>query len=70
MTGDRIQINGCQGLGGEGIGSGCLMGIVFPFRDDENVLELGSDNAYQLVNNKHIPIVDTGMEAEHRRKRE
>lgn len=43
MTGDRIQINGCQGLGGEGIGSGCLMGIVFPFRDDENVLELGRE---------------------------
>ena len=31
---------GCQGLGGEGIGSCCLLGTEFQFGEMEKVLEL------------------------------
>lgn len=44
MNEDGIQVGGCQGLGEEGMGSDCFVGIVFPFGDDESVLELGREN--------------------------
>ena len=43
---DRKQNGGCQGLGGRGINSYCLIGIVFSFHKMKIAMEMDNDESH------------------------